>query len=425
MNVNKGDEFLLKFEQDKVYLNDGKFIDKSKVDVGPTRIIDAGVRWKISVIKYFPNEKRIYAQIVNYQSREHDFSDVQHGIVDELEIEKISFDKIDTVGLLSSSSPKNKILTTPKTKRKESETIGKSKPKAFRPHLPEEDIKSSTQEINISFDFPIRHISFFDGHVKFTKFIQDAYREVVFTIHNSFLRKEYDSVKNYFEKYLNRKNITVQARIVLTNKDTIDCKANSAEIAKINEAAIESVKFDFIKFTILKPRTNEESDKLLYTLEELYANRTKSKIKSDLFHSSPEELINDVLTIKSSKHYKQLRYLSSKHLSKILNIRIVPEPFSFVFLLENNDNYFLIWETLNTSEATYIWITASKEKEDLKVQLDKMEDIIRCIKEDGKKRYLKSKPDNLRRIYHDYTNKETGIKKWIHELEKILRLSIS
>jgi len=33
----------------------------------------------------------------------------------------------------------------------------------------------------------------------------------------------------------------------------------------------------------------------------------------------------------------------------------VLEPFSFVFLLSGNNQYHLVWETLDTEEATYVW----------------------------------------------------------------------
>jgi len=138
------------------------------------------------------------------------------------------------------------------------------------------------------------------------------------------------------------------------------------------------------------------------------------------FHPDPEDLMNDLIDIKSSKHYKQLRYLSSKHLSKILNLRFILKPFSFVFLLDSNESYFIVWETLDTSEATYIWKVNPKKTNELKQKLNEIDDIIGVIKEGGKRAYLKENPEDLTRINHDYTNKSAGIKNWIKELESIL-----
>jgi hypothetical protein len=38
-----------------------------------------------------------------------------------------------------------------------------------------------------------------------------------------------------------------------------------------------------------------------------------------------------------------------------MKIRFVLNPYSFVFLLSGEQNYFVILETLHTEEATYIW----------------------------------------------------------------------
>jgi hypothetical protein len=40
---------------------------------------------------------------------------------------------------------------------------------------------------------------------------------------------------------------------------------------------------------------------------------------------------------------------------QILRIRFVLTPFSFLFLLHGNKKYHIVWETLNSEEATYIW----------------------------------------------------------------------
>ena len=43
--------------------------------------------------------------------------------------------------------------------------------------------------------------------------------------------------------------------------------------------------------------------------------------------------------------------------SQIMKIRFVLNPFSFVFLLAGGQSYFVVLETLDTEEATYIWRT--------------------------------------------------------------------
>ena len=397
MKIRQGDIFLLKFEQDSVYLSKTIFIDKSKVEINSAQIINNGVKWKISVVNYIPNERRIFAEVLNYQSSDDDFSALQNEVMAKNTVDKINFKNINTNELLKSSSPSKKISASPN--------------------------KVLTKRIiNTSFNFPIRLSTFLNGAVAFTKFIKEANQEVKFKIHNPLIKEEYDSVKNYFESYLKSKQIIVKAQIIIKNRKIIDCRATSNEISKINESAIESVKFDFLTRQFLKSGKNQDSNKNLHTIDELYDELTVKRVKASTFHSSPETLMNDIITIKSSKHYKQLRYLSSKHLSKILRLRFVLNPFSFVFLLQNKEAYFIIWETLNTSEATYIWIVKPKATDELKAKLVDIDNIIGKIKDGGKRLYLKENPENFVKINHDYTNKEKGIKMWIKELENILEL---
>jgi hypothetical protein len=62
-----------------------------------------------------------------------------------------------------------------------------------------------------------------------------------------------------------------------------------------------------------------------------------------------------LLSIKNSKHYLHLKYLSSQHLSSVLKMRFIINPFSLLFLLGGEKRYHVVWETLNSEEATYLW----------------------------------------------------------------------
>ena len=66
-------------------------------------------------------------------------------------------------------------------------------------------------------------------------------------------------------------------------------------------------------------------------------------------------MLDELLKYKKVKHYHQLRYLAQKHEGSVLKIRFVLLPFSYVFLLTGRQQHHVIWETLDTKEATYIW----------------------------------------------------------------------
>ena len=73
---------------------------------------------------------------------------------------------------------------------------------------------------------------------------------------------------------------------------------------------------------------------------------------------------------------------------------------------------------MNTAEATYIW-TCSKDKGTLKGKIEEIDSDIGLIKQIGKSKYLQ-KEDEVRRIYHDYSDNEDGFLKWKNELETLV-----
>ena len=131
-------------------------------------------------------------------------------------------------------------------------------------------------------------------------------------------------------------------------------------------------------------------------------------------------MFEDLLKISNKKHYKHLRFLSSKHSQDLMKLRFVLKPLSFIFLIEGDRNYHVVWETLDTEEATYVWHNNNKDINLLKPTLQKIEDIINLMKVQGKATYLSSTEDEFRRIYHDYSNDVNGFINWKEELEGIL-----
>jgi hypothetical protein len=108
------------------------------------------------------------------------------------------------------------------------------------------------------------------------------------------------------------------------------------------------------------------------------------KDKGKVFESE-EEFINELLQNKNVKHYKQLSYLVKNHLSTIVKIRFVLSPFSFVFLLEGEEQYHTILETLDTEEATYIWHI---EKNYFHSQLIQVNNDLNIIRNQGRQNSL-------------------------------------
>jgi hypothetical protein len=97
-------------------------------------------------------------------------------------------------------------------------------------------------------------------------------------------------------------------------------------------------------------------------------------------------------------------------------------PFSFLFLLDGTKKYHIVWETLYSEEATYIW-HFEKSMDALRHGLKEIEITLQEIKATGKPDYIRKEHDNFSRILHDYTdytNAKSGFTVWKGTLEERL-----
>lgn len=72
-----------------------------------------------------------------------------------------------------------------------------------------------------------------------------------------------------------------------------------------------------------------------------------------------------------------------------MKIRFVLQPFSFVFLLAGGDHHYIVLETLDTEEATYIWKTG-KSKTSVINAVMKIDNQLTFIRENGRQMYLET-----------------------------------
>lgn len=136
-------------------------------------------------------------------------------------------------------------------------------------------------------------------------------------------------------------------------------------------------------------------------------------------YETGEELLADILKRSRFKHHQQLRYLAEKHAGHILKIRFVLQPFSFVFLIEGEEMYHVILETLDTEEASYLW-SFEKQQSLLPVFLKELDKQLDIIRKQGRHAFLAVAPENFSRIVHDYGNEQKGFITWKYVLEERL-----
>lgn len=409
-----GLELKIIFKQDKAFLTNDNPMDFIQLGLpSVAKYAKSNAYWKIKILNFREEEKKIFCEILSYHIGEDGFSPYQKEISEELKkIEIISFRSIDTAGLLKTLSSASPTSIVPKIQTAsyynqihnfESQPIVR------------EPIKKT---INETFFIFLKKILFKNGCVSFDKKFKEHKNNIELTIKNDEIREEFDAVKKYFANVLKTKKIKVIAKIEIIDNEISSMEVKSPEIEKIDSRLIENVKFEFIKSTT-KRKINEENDKGFFTMDEFFDSVSDNKVKSNTFYQDDKELVEDLLKISKTKHYKHLTLLSNRHSHDIMKLRFIYKPFSFIFLLIGDKNYHIIWETLDTAEATYIW-HIEKKLPILKMAFRKIENIINEIKVQGKTSYLNSTEDSFKRIYHDYSESTDGFIKWKGELEKIL-----
>ena len=226
----------------------------------------------------------------------------------------------------------------------------------FDDPMTEERPLENTFTIEKQINVPFEQLDFRYGAIAIKYNVPNLATVLEFEIENDNIRPEFDVLKPYFSKFLKSKNVKVDIHAEFQKGELIAQMATSGDLEKINREVIESVKFRFLEKSILGKQYSPDTKENLLGLKQLPKENDSS------LYQSEEELLDDILRHKKVKHYRQLRYLASKHEGSTLKLRFVLNPFSFVFLLSGQEQYHIILETLDTEEATYIWHTEKNRK---------------------------------------------------------------
>jgi superfamily II DNA or RNA helicase len=276
---------------------------------------------------------------------------------------------------------------------------------------PKDEIKTSNHILTIEkkIKVSIEELDFHYGSVGLKYLVNEINTTLEFQVENIEIRPEFEALKPYFIKTLKSKNITVEIFAEFENGKLVSQLALSTDIDHINKEVVEGVKCQFLNKGLLK-QLNPKKKNIL-TSDEL---QEQNKI-----YSNAEELLNEILKNKQYKHSQHIQYLADKHESQVMKIRFVLNPFSFVFLLSGEQNYFVVLETLDTEEATYIWNTP-KNKSSLIEDVKQIDNQLNIIREKGRQAFLENSPDNFTRVIHDYSDNKKGFIIWKSALEELI-----
>jgi hypothetical protein len=232
-----------------------------------------------------------------------------------------------------------------------------------------------------------------------------------FEIENINIRPEFTVLKPYFIKFLKKENATIHVKATFQNKRLVFKSASSNDLDKLNREVIDSLRFRFVDKAIIKGTSAGKPN--LLNSQQLQGGAEVP------LYTNEEELLENILSFKNYKHHRHLRHLCNIHESGVLKLRFVLEPFSFVFLISGISQYHIVWETLDTEEATYIW-HIEKSIQRLSQKIKEIDLLIGRIRTGGRQAYLDTNPTDFSRILHDYSDDHKGFIIWKDLLEEKL-----
>ncbi|WP_445957702.1 TOTE conflict system archaeo-eukaryotic primase domain-containing protein [Yeosuana sp.] len=276
---------------------------------------------------------------------------------------------------------------------------------------PRDEITTSNHILTIEkkIKVSIEELEFHYGSVAFKHPVVEMNTELQFQVENIEIRPEFEVLKPYFIKTLKSKNITVEIFAEFENGKLVSQLSLSTDIDQINKEVVEGVKFQFLNKGLLKKFTPKKQN--ILTSDELQ--------EKNIIYSNAEDLLNEILKNKQYKHSQHIQYLAERHENQVMKIRFVLSPFSFVFLLAGEHSYFIVLETLDTEEATYIWHNP-KNKASLIEEVKQIDDQLSIIREKGRQVFLENSPDNFTRILHDYSDNKKGFIIWKSAIEELI-----
>ncbi|MCT4588815.1 MAG: DEAD/DEAH box helicase [Carboxylicivirga sp.] len=271
-----------------------------------------------------------------------------------------------------------------------------------------EEEKPSTYSIRKQIKLDFKELEFRYGIVAFNYVNRQTGELIEFEVENDIIRPEFTILKPYFAKQLGLRKVTLDIYAEFENDILIAQEVQSTDIERINDELIESVKFRFVQKEVIGGRPHDFQEEMLGL------QNVTNNLLPDI---DEEDFINELLSNQDTKHQKQIRFLLQRHQAHILKIRFVLSPFAFVFLIEGDEQYHIVLETLDTEEATYLWHI---DKSNLHDQLKTINNDLSIMRNKGRQFFIHNAPNNFSRIVHDYNGENKGYFMWKSMLEERL-----
>ncbi|MBL7759131.1 MAG: hypothetical protein JNK08_00385 [Sediminibacterium sp.] len=268
---------------------------------------------------------------------------------------------------------------------------------------PVEQPKPRNSQFTESLTFDIRGAEFDEGTIKFTVKVKTAFQQVHVTLQNPAIRKYFDAIKNYIWKLFGSKKTLCTITFDMVDRKCIPVSVDSCELLQLNETILQRIHDEWVGEVLL----SGDRDDIL-PLDDLI-----DPIKDETHNG--ETVFNQLVQEPKTKHYHHLRYLSARQAIDLQKLSITGKPMSFVFVIREKKNIFLIWETYLSKEATYIWKLSAAD------DIAKKFELIQEMRKAKRMLYRTKNEDEFSFIVHDYKQPMNGFHKWKETIEEIFK----
>ncbi|HLD52959.1 MAG TPA: hypothetical protein VJA82_06630 [Sediminibacterium sp.] len=251
-------------------------------------------------------------------------------------------------------------------------------------------------------NFDLRNAEFDEGSIKFRVKVKRVFQHVEVTLQNPAVRKYFDAIKNYIWKLFGSKKTPCTITFEMVDQKCLPVSIDSCDLLQLDGSILQQIRNEWIHEVIL----SGDRDDIL-SLDDLV-----EAVKDET--TTTETIWNELMQEDKTKHYHHIRFLSARQAIDVQKLSISSKPFSFVFVIRQTKGIFIVWETYNTLEATYIWKIASTEDIPMKFGL------IQSIRKGKRMQYRNKKEKDFYFINHDYQQPLNGFHKWKEMLENIL-----
>ncbi|NLX26002.1 MAG: hypothetical protein GXY61_08615 [Lentisphaerae bacterium] len=316
-------------------------------------------------------------------------------------------------------NPKLSKLAQIKVKRPPPEPLVKSRP-ALRPTPPVfPSVKPPREQIEtITFAAPLAQFRFHDGYaeVDWRGHLPAArkYVRLCFRIENCFFSPKLNVLRPYLSRCLDQIPEVSATLRVCGEKVSIE-KVEASALDKISSELLGQVRFNYVKGE-LKRRNGRR----IATAERFFGELSEAG-----FGESDADFISDIVRAKNTRHAEHIEYLAGLHDGGRVRLRLIRDPFSFLFFVPGSSGSFFIWETFDGTDATYIWKVKSTAydqngcRSELKQAVRQVEQTLDYIYAAGRNQFLGETHDGFVRVFHDYQS-DDGFEQWKQEVDRLV-----